>query len=365
MRALSATGSVRAAWFLRPGACGILAMTAIAALGWAVPLEAFGSAAERSGREVVESTCIACHGTGAQGAPRIGDAAAWMPLASRGLASLTESALRGIRNMPAHGGNPGLSDIEIARAITYMVNQSGGRWVEPIGETTVVAERSGREIVEARCASCHQTGQDGAPRIGDRAAWIPRLSRGVDFLVRSAIHGHGPMPPRGGMADLTDHEIRSAILYMFNPAGSAPATRPAAAPALQVAPDAYHKIVDGIEVFLGIMSAETIRAQHGKEDPESRMHGGVPRGRGYYHVNVSLFDSKTRAVITDAQLRASVAQPTSGVETKKLEPMTFGNMMSFGNYFRMSGKNPYTITVQIRRPEMSRAVEARFDFKPY
>ena len=63
---------------------------------------------------------------------------------------------------------------------------------------------------------CHDTGVGGAPRIGDRADWTPRIKRGLDAVVASAIHGHGAMPPRGGMADLTDAEIRSAIVYMFN-----------------------------------------------------------------------------------------------------------------------------------------------------
>ncbi|MGZ5223531.1 MAG: c-type cytochrome, partial [Burkholderiales bacterium] len=54
-------------------------------------------------------------------------------------------------------------------------------------------------------------------KIGDRAAWIPRLSHGFDATVRSAINGHGGMPARGGLPDLTDREIRSAIAYMFNP----------------------------------------------------------------------------------------------------------------------------------------------------
>jgi hypothetical protein len=51
---------------------------------------------------------------------------------ARGLTGLTESALAGIRNMPAHGGDMTLSDIEIERAITWMVNQSSGNWIEPI-----------------------------------------------------------------------------------------------------------------------------------------------------------------------------------------------------------------------------------------
>jgi cytochrome c5 len=63
---------------------------------------------------------------------------------------------------------------------------------------------------------CHGTGVGGAPKIGDRAAWTQRVKQGLDVVVRSAIHGHGAMPPRGGMADLTDAEMRSAIVYMFS-----------------------------------------------------------------------------------------------------------------------------------------------------
>lgn len=186
---------------------------------------AYAQVAERSGKQIVDQVCAACHATGAKGAPRIGDQKAWSPLASRGLTSLTESALKGVRQMPAHGGNMALSDIEIERAITYMVNQSGGRWTDPVSGLTPAVERKGKEIVEARCAECHQAGKNGAPRIGDRDAWIPRLKHGLDHLVRSAIHGHGPMPPRGGMADLTDSELRGAIVYMFNPGVSAGAKK--------------------------------------------------------------------------------------------------------------------------------------------
>ena len=74
--------------------------------------------------------------------------------------------------------------------------------------------RSGKEVVEARCANCHASGKGGAPRIGDREAWIERARQGLDTLVSSAIRGHGPMPARGGMAELTDPEMRAAVTYM-------------------------------------------------------------------------------------------------------------------------------------------------------
>jgi cytochrome c5 len=193
-------------------------MNAAVALVFAVPVVAHAAepGRQRSGKEVVDEVCIKCHGTGEQGAPRIGDSKAWTKRSSRGLTSLTQSALKGVRNMPPHGARFDLSDLELKRAITYMVNQSGGKWIEP-ADTTRVSERSGKEIVQVRCSQCHEAGKGGAPKIGDRAAWIPRLSHGFDATVRSAINGHGGMPARGGLPDLTDREIRSAIAYMFNP----------------------------------------------------------------------------------------------------------------------------------------------------
>jgi len=176
----------------------------------------------KSGKEVVETVCAGCHATGVSGAPKIGDHKAWSKRASQGLTSLTQDALNGIRRMPPHGGSPGLSDFEIQRATTYMVNQSGGRWKEPIDKSAPLTQRSAEEIVRTQCAKCHESGVGGAPRIGDRAAWFPRMKLGFDKLVRSAINGHGGMPARGGMADLTDPEFRSAITYMFNPAGTPP-----------------------------------------------------------------------------------------------------------------------------------------------
>jgi cytochrome c5 len=193
---------------------GAIFATALVAL-----LSAITSAAqtpERTGKQVVESLCISCHGSGASGAPKIGDKKAWKDRAAKGLSGLSKTALAGIREMPAHGGNMKLTDIEVERAITYMVNQSGGHWTEPVSRTAATAPRSGKEIVETQCVKCHGEGVGGAPKIGDRAAWIPRLKPGLDTLIASAIHGHGAMPPRGGMADLTDVEIRSAVIYMFN-----------------------------------------------------------------------------------------------------------------------------------------------------
>ena len=188
----------------------VIAFAALGAMSALAP-----AAGDRSGKEIVDHVCAACHATGRDGAPKIGDAKAWEPREKRGLSALTATALEGVRKMPPHGGTLSLTDTELKRAITHMVNQSGGSWVEPIDRRNLPAPRTGKQVVETQCVKCHAEGLNGAPKIGDKAAWIDRAKLGFDGVVRSAINGHGAMPARGGMANLTDAEMRAAVTYMF------------------------------------------------------------------------------------------------------------------------------------------------------
>jgi len=312
---------------------------------------------ERQGKEVVDAVCSSCHATGKNGAPRIGDAKAWAARASQGLTALTDRALKGIRNMPAHGGNPGVSDIEIERAIVYMVNRSGGHWIEPVGGATPAVVRTSETIVQNQCAKCHQTGEGGAPKIGDRAAWIPRLKKGLDPLVASAIHGHGPMPARGGLPDLSEEELRGAILYMFN-YGAPVAPPPApAAPA-----DPNHKVIAGTDIYFGMMRAETIRAAQAQAEKTGAAKADIPTGAGYYHVNISLVDSKSQVPVTDAEVMVRVSDGMT-TESKALDLEAANNAVSYGNYFRFSSGSAYNIGVDIRRPGVAGAIKASFEYK--
>ena len=85
----------------------------------------------KSGEEVVKAVCGACHTTGAAGAPKTGDKAGWAARLGLGLDGLTKSAIKGKNAMPARGGVPDLSDLEIARSIVVMANQSGASFKEP------------------------------------------------------------------------------------------------------------------------------------------------------------------------------------------------------------------------------------------
>ncbi len=88
-------------------------------------------AAERSGAEVYESTCSECHAKGKHHAPVFGNTKQWNKLVREGLNDLVPAALAGLRKMPAKGGNPDLSDLEVARAVIHMANAGGGRFAEP------------------------------------------------------------------------------------------------------------------------------------------------------------------------------------------------------------------------------------------
>jgi cytochrome c5 len=85
----------------------------------------------QSGEAVFKSVCFACHATGALGAPKVGDAGAWGGRIAQGYDTLVSHAIKGIRNMPAKGGNADLDDVEVARAVVYMANQSGAKFKEP------------------------------------------------------------------------------------------------------------------------------------------------------------------------------------------------------------------------------------------
>ena len=85
----------------------------------------------KSGKEVVDAVCSACHATGALNAPKIGDKAAWASHLGAGLERLTQNAIKGIRQMPPRGGNPDLTDFEMTLAVAFMANQSGANFKEP------------------------------------------------------------------------------------------------------------------------------------------------------------------------------------------------------------------------------------------
>jgi cytochrome c5 len=85
---------------------------------------------------------------------------------------------------------------------------------KPAAVAAKPAADPGKKLYETSCVACHATGVAGAPRLGDKAAWTPRLQAGMDALVQATIKGKGAMPPKGGNPALSDAEVRAAVEYL-------------------------------------------------------------------------------------------------------------------------------------------------------
>ena len=206
-----------------------------------------GAGAEKSGEEVVKAVCSMCHAAGLMNSPKIGDKGQWQPRIAQGYETLVKHAIEGIRSMPARGGNPSLTDGEVASAVAHMANASGANFkapepkaaaeakpaeaaapaaeakaVEPVAVAAAApaAGKSGEEVYKAVCSMCHTAGLMNAPKFGDKAQWEPRIKQGYDTLVTHAVKGIRSMPAKGGNPSLSDAEVAGAVKYMANAAGA-------------------------------------------------------------------------------------------------------------------------------------------------
>jgi cytochrome c5 len=220
---------------------------------------AAGGAAKgaQSGEQVYKTVCSACHQAGVANAPKFGDKAAWAPRIKTGIDALNATSLKGKGAMPPRGGNPNLSDLELARAVVYMANAAGASFKEP----AVTAEKAaapaapaqpapvaaapspepkraqvaaaapaappaapaaaggkGKDVYEKVCVVCHAAGVAGAPKLGDKAAWAPRIKTGTDALYASVLKGKGAMPPKGGQVQIPDADVKAAVDFMVTAA---------------------------------------------------------------------------------------------------------------------------------------------------
>jgi cytochrome c5 len=217
----------------------------------------------KTGEQVYQTVCTACHTAGVAGAPKLGDKATWAPFIKSGFDAMLKVAIHGKGAMPPKGGNPTLSDYEVARAVVYMANESGGSFDEPPAPDAdapakteapapaaqpgqdpaapvaaappaakapapvkadeaenkqAAVDPAGEKLYKSACFACHGTGVAGAPKLGDKAAWAPYIETGMDTMVKVAIQGKGAMPPKGGATNASEDEIRAAVQYMVDAA---------------------------------------------------------------------------------------------------------------------------------------------------
>jgi len=79
---------------------------------------------------------------------------------------------------------------------------------------TETASADGQKIYQTSCQACHATGAAGAPKLGDKDAWAPRIAKGDDALLSSVKNGLKAMPPKGACMSCSEDELRAAMEYM-------------------------------------------------------------------------------------------------------------------------------------------------------
>ncbi len=112
------------------------------------PCWAQAQATPATGERIYQQVCVACHATGVANAPKVGDRQAWKPLIAEGQATLTGHGWVGVRAMPAQGGDPKLGVEDFARALAWMVRNSGGNWNDPDADTLRAIRKEAREQLQ-------------------------------------------------------------------------------------------------------------------------------------------------------------------------------------------------------------------------
>ena len=226
----------------------------------------------KTGEQVYQAVCSACHASGAAGAPKFGNSGDWAPRIAQGYDTLWKTALSGKGAMPPRGGTSpdDYSDYEIGLAVAYMANHGGANFQDPPkpapgaanaanaasgaaaaapasgadanaaqaqsaaaaiaaipqassapaaagGEQSADASQAGKALYQQVCQACHAAGVLNAPKFGNKADWAPRLKDPMDTIYNYALHGKGAMPPKGG-SNAPDADVKAAVDYMVSAA---------------------------------------------------------------------------------------------------------------------------------------------------
>lgn len=88
--------------------------------------------------------------------------------------------------------------------------------IAAIALSSPASARNGEQIYTTYCQACHATGAAGAPKLGDKAAWAPRIEKGRAILLKHVAAGFNAMPPKGACMDCTEEELDAAIGHMLS-----------------------------------------------------------------------------------------------------------------------------------------------------
>ena len=121
----------------------------------------------------------------------------------------------GLVNYVVSGQKPGAGASNPSEAVAARIEKVGSVQVRDANRPL----KAGEEVYKVQCAACHTAGLAGSPKLGDNAAWAPRIKTGYDALLNSALKGKNAMGAQGG-GDHSDVEIGRAVVYMANASGA-------------------------------------------------------------------------------------------------------------------------------------------------
>jgi cytochrome c5 len=169
------------------------------------------------GAGIYDSYCSGCHATGAGGAPKFGDATAWDTVMKNGANKVYDNAIHGINGMPAKGTCITCTDEQIKQAVDYMVTaaKGGTSSVPSAPPVPVLTMADGADIYNKNCSSCHSTGMDGAPKLGDMVAWHSTVENGFMNAYEEMVTGSQGHPKNGGCPTCSDAQLKAALKYLL------------------------------------------------------------------------------------------------------------------------------------------------------
>ena len=113
------------------------------------------------------------------------------------------------------GNKPAAGSVNMEKAVAQRIQKVGTVEIRDANREL----KSGEDVFKVQCTACHTAGVAGAPKLGDTAAWAPRIATGLETLLTSVMKGKGAMGAQGG-GDFEDLEIARAVVYMANASGA-------------------------------------------------------------------------------------------------------------------------------------------------
>ena len=181
----------------------VVFMTNKAGAGFTEPAPPAATAPATTSAAAGAGTGVAGTAVASAAAPNAGGSPMPDPNAGRPETTAQAALNAQVRDVPPNA-DPGRAKTQVAAN-----NAAAAATTAPAAATAAPA------LFAQVCSTCHTPGIAGAPKVGDKAAWAPRIAQGIDALTANAIKGKGAMPPRGG-SSASDAEIKAVVSYMAN-----------------------------------------------------------------------------------------------------------------------------------------------------